>query len=204
MKIWCDYKNKGHSKCTSPLKMKEKSSGSIWSSDNVIKVLLSLSVFLTHPRHQQQFVSIHFPPHLFGLCVPEVTKEKQRHYHIIAFHNCTSKDGHISIISYPLCWRNISLNCHSSGLVVTFSCSTAMKHRKVGESGWYKWTSKPFPIFFPWIERRRTCSEQKTCKWSEILINSGQIETYKDLAWRWIKVEPLCLLRLVVRIIYIH
>lgn len=44
--------------------------------DNVIKVLLALPVFLPHPLHQPHFVSIHFPPHLLGLCVPEAAKGK--------------------------------------------------------------------------------------------------------------------------------
>lgn len=129
------------------------------SSDNVIKVLLSLSVFLTHPHHQQQFVSIHFPPHLLGLCVPGLTKEKQRRRHIIRFYNYTSTNGYITIISYTLHWRNISLNCHSGGLVVTFFCSSVMEHRKVGERGWYKPTSMCFPVVSPWIKRKRRCLE---------------------------------------------
>lgn len=50
------------------------------SSDDVIKVLLPLSVFLSHPLHQQQFVSIRFPPHLHSLCLP-FGDVKQRRCH---------------------------------------------------------------------------------------------------------------------------
>lgn len=113
------------------------------------------------PRHQQQSVSIHFPPHLHGLCVPGLTKEKQRQWHILLFPNYTSKNGHISFISYPLRQRDISFSCYSSELVFTFFllyCNGTHKGR--GKRMIQADINVFSPFFPPWIERKRT-SEHK-------------------------------------------
>lgn len=87
--------------------------------DIAIKVLLPFLSSSRIPRHQQQSVSIHFPPRL-GPCVPGITKEKWRHCHRIAVHNYTPMCGHITFVSYVLHWGDISFSFFSSELVIFF------------------------------------------------------------------------------------
>lgn len=142
LKMWCDSKRLNGPIIQYPCR-NESSQVQFGSSDNVIKVLLSLSVFLTHHHHQQHFVSIHLPPHPPGLCVPEVTKEKQRYSLITAPLKMNT------LTSLRTLWtaKNISLICHSTGLVIFFfSCFITTEHRKVGERGWYNSQSASFSI----------------------------------------------------------
>lgn len=97
------------------------------SSDDVIKVLLPLSVFLSHPRHQQQFVSIRFPPHRHSLCLP--------------FGDVKQRRCHRPI---PELWFYIFYTF----MILCCWLLRAVEHRKVGEWGWYKQTSVSFDIFY--------------------------------------------------------
>lgn len=170
MKMWCDSKRLNRPLIQYPCR-NESSQVQFGSSDNVIKVLLSLSVFLTHHHHQQHFVSIHLPPHPPGLCVPEVTKEKQRYSLIttpLKMNTLTSFRTLLSGQKHKLYLSQHWISCHFFLLY----CNGTQKGRR---KRMIQFTVSVFLHFPPWIERKRSCSVQKKCKYSILIGFLGKL-----------------------------